>query len=413
MPQNDSETSSVSGYRFTDARLGNAKSKDKPYKISVGGGLYLGVMPSGSKFWRWKFRLNGKESRHTLGDYPKTGLKEATRLADEARDMVKSGLNPSRQRELDRIQQSHESRNTVDAVALAWLEMKEWEPRTKARRESLLTRCVFPFIGTLPVRQVKPAHVLDILQRAERDNGPAPAAEIKRTLSGVFSLAIATLRAESDPVAPVAKSLKPAKTRHKRPLSADEIGQFLRDLDGYSGNFQIVMAVKLQWLTLCHPSEAIGAEWSEFDLPAAVWRIPAKRMKMRDEHIIPLPRRALAIVQAMKPITGNCLNLFPHRDHRDRAMTDAAVRELVVALGWRGKFSLHATRVTGSTHLNGMGYAADWIERQLAHKDKDGVRRTYNQAQYLEDRRRMMQVWGDYLDGLKAGADVIPFRKQG
>ncbi|MGH8644296.1 MAG: tyrosine-type recombinase/integrase [Gammaproteobacteria bacterium] len=223
--------------RVSDAALRAAKPTAKPYKIAVGRGLYLEVAPSGSKLWRWKYRLGAKENRYAVGAYPAVLLKEARELAEEARKLVKAGIHPSHQKQLDRIKAGQEQANTFEAIAHEWLALKDWEDVTKARRLAMLKRVVFPTIGKLAVRQITPAHILDMLNRTAR-TGPTVAAEAKRTMSGIFELAVSTLRANSDPGYPVRKALPANKTQHKRALCAEEIGQLMRDLDGYRGNFQ-------------------------------------------------------------------------------------------------------------------------------------------------------------------------------
>jgi integrase len=184
----------------------------------------------------------------------------------------------------------------------------------------------------------------------------------------------------------------------------------LRELDGYDRNFQTVAALRLMWLTLCRPGEVVGAQWKEFDLDAAVWRIPAERMKKRKEHAVPLPRQAVEVLRAMHGFTGTHAHVFPHRDDRTKPMKDATLRQALNYLGWGWKYSPHATRTTGSTRLNEMGFFSDWIERQLAHTEPNAVRRTYNHADYFADRAKMMQHWADMLDVWKAGAKVSPLR---
>ena len=285
--------------------------------------------------------------------------------------------------------------------------LKDWEEVTKGKRRSLLERTAYPAIGRILVNQVRPAHILQLVKKAYSDNGPSVADELKRTLSAIFNHAISQLLIEANPALPVMKATPANKTQHKRPLPPAEVGEFLRALEGYSGHFQTVAAIRLIWLTLCRPNEATEAEWAEFDLEAGLWTVPEGRMKKRKAHTIPLPAQAIDILKAMRPLTGHRTHVFPHRDNPAGPMTTATMRAAINALGWGGKYSPHATRTTGSTQLNGIGYAADWIERQLAHADKDNVRRTYNHADYLEDRRRMMQAWADYLDGLKAGGTVV------
>ena len=262
----------------------------------------------------------------------------------------------------------------------------------------MLTRVVFPKIGALPVKGITPAHILDVLTTSAKKNGLTVAAEAKRSMSGIFELAVSTLRADRDPVYPVRKAVPANKTQHKRPLTAAEIGQLLRDLEGHGGRHETTTAFRLMWLTLCRPSEAVEAQWSEFDLDAAVWRIPAERMKKRKEHTVPLPTQAVEMLRGLHGITSRYVHLFPHRDERTRPMVAASFRQMLKVLGWSGKYSPHATRTTGSTRLNEMGFSADWIERQLAHIEPNTVRRTYNHAEHMAERTKMMQQWADMLD---------------
>ena len=418
---------------LNDTKCRNAKAKTGgPYKLTDAKGLYLEVKPNGVKAWRYRFELaragERKESVFAIGEYVsapvgetpeqaaarKSGgrftLAEAREQRAKARALVKQGINPAHQRQLSRITREQENATTFEAVAREWLALKDWEQVTKDRRLAMLKRVVFPSIGHLPVKQITPAHVLNILKGTAKD-APTVAAEAKRTMSGVFELAVSTLRADADPVYPVRKALPANKTQHKRALSADEIGQLLRDLAGYQGNFQTVAAFRLMWLTLCRPSEVIEAQWSEFDLDHATWRIPAERMKTRKSHAIPLPTQAVELLHAMHGVTAERAHVFPNRDDRAQPMTDNALRQALKNLGWSGRYSPHATRTTGSTRLNEMGYAADWIERQLAHAEPNAVRRTYNHADYFADRAKMMQQWADMLDAWRDGAQVLPLRQ--
>ena len=398
--------------RVSDTTLRAAKSGTKPYKIAAGGSLYLEVMLSGSKLWRWKYRIGGKENRYAIGAYPDLLLTAARKKVEAASKLVKAGIHPSHQKQLDRINIGHEHANTFEAIAKEWLAIKDWEQVTKDRRLRMLERVVFPSIGKLPVRQITSAHILAILKKTAK-NAPTVAAEAQRTMSGIFELAVSTLRADTDPVYPVRKALPANKTQHKRPLSSDEIGHLLRDLDGHGGNYQTGSAFRLMWLTLARPSEVIEAQWSEFDLDAATWRIPAERMKKRKEHVIPLPRQAIDLLRGMHTITGHMAHVFPHRDDKTKPMVTGSFRQMLNVLGWAGKFSPHATRTTGSTRLNEMGYPADWIERQLAHEEPNAVRRTYNHADYLTDRAKMMQQWADLLDEWKKGeSKVTPIKSK-
>lgn len=419
---------------LTDTQCRTAKPKDKSYKLTDSNGLYLEVKPNGVKAWRYRFELRDgdtkKESVFAIGEYaiaPKGESHEDTQarrngrrftLAEarderiKARALVVQGINPAHNRQLERIKRSQENATTFEAVAKEWLTLKDWEEITKTKRLKMLERVVFPKIGSLPIKSITPAHVLDVLKASAERNGLTVAAEAKRTMSGIFELAVSTLRADSDPVYPVRKALPANKTQHKRPLTTDEIGQLLRDLEKHGGRYETVSAFRLMWFTLCRPNEAAEAKWAEFDLEKAIWRIPAERMKKRKEHTVPLPSQAVEMLQALHGITGKYTHVFPHRDYRTRPMVAASFRQMLKALGWAGKFSPHATRTTGSTRLNEIGYSADWIERQLAHIEPNAVRRTYNHAEYLTERAKMMQQWADMMDTWEKGkGNVEPIKK--
>jgi len=396
---------------LNDIRCRNAKPQAKPYKLTDAKGLYLEVKPNGVKAWRYRFKLSDKESVYGIGDYPAIPLVDARKKREEARELVKQGINPARNRQQEKIKRVQEDANTFEAVALKWLALKDWEEVTKSRRLDMLKRVVFPSIGALPVKQVKSKMLLDVLKVAADKNGVSVMSEAKRTIYGIFSLALEDEMVDGNPVREWELSLPKNKTQHKRALADEEIGQLLRDLAGYQRNFQTVAAFRLMWLTLCRPSEAIEAQWSEFDLDAAIWRLPAERMKKRKEHVTPLPTQAVEVLRAMHGITGQHTHVFPNRDDRTKPMTDAAMRQALKNMGWSGKYSPHATRTTGSTKLNEMGYSSDWIEKQLAHLEINAVRRTYNHADYMTDRTKMMQHWADFIGGLKDGAKVLPFKK--
>jgi len=399
--------------RVSDAALRALKPADKPYKYSVGGGLYLEVSPQGSKLWRWKYRLGGKENRYAIGSYPETSMKEAREQVDAARKLVKQGQHPAQQRKIERLNAIHGHASTFKALATEWLSLKDWEEVTKARRLDMLTRIVFPSIGDLPVRAIAPSMILDILKKAHSNNGPSVMAEAKRTMFGIFELAAETFRVDANPVHQWREALPKNKTQHKRALEITEIGQLLKDVDGHGGNLQTQSAFRLMWLTLARPSEVIEAEWTEVDLDAATWRIPAERMKKRREHVVPLPTQAVDLMKTMKILTGMRQHVFPHRDDRTKPMVTAAFRQMLHVLGWSGKFSPHAARTTGSTRLNELGFPSDWIERQLAHAEPNSVRRTYNHADYMKDRAKMMQQWADLLDQWKLGTDnVVPIKHE-
>lgn len=419
---------------LNDTQCRNAKPKDKPYKLRDANGLYLEIKPNGVKAWRYRFELREdgkiKESVFAIGDYANAPsgetpeeakarrdgrrftLAEARDERTKARALVKQGINPAQQRQLERIKRAQENATTLEAVAKEWLALKDWEEITKKRRLDMLTRVVFPTLGELPVKQVTPPLILGVLKKAAEKNGVSVMEEAKRTLFGIFELAAETFRVDANPVHQWREALPKNKTQHKRPLETAEIGQLLRDFDGHGGRHETITAFRLMWLTLTRPREAVEAKWEEFDLDAAMWRIPAGRMKMRREHVVPLPTQAVEMLRALHGLTGRHAHLFPHRDDKTKPMATASFRQALNVLGWAGKYSPHATRTTGSTRLNEMGYTADWIERQLAHAEPNAVRRTYNHAEHLADRARMMQQWADMLDTWRKGDNnVTPIRQ--
>ncbi len=420
---------------LTDSRIRGTKPQGKPYKLTDSNGLHLHVAISGTRTWRYRFELSGKESVFVIGEYctpvvreaeedaairragGKFTLAEARMERDRARALVKQGVNPATQRKLDAVAASDARAQTFEAVAREWVAMRAavrgWETVTRDRRLNLLERTAFPRIGQLPIAEVTSAHVFDLLKRALRSNGPAVKEELQRSLYGIFSLAISTGRAEKDVVTPIKDGgqLPTHRSEHKRALSTEEVGQLMRDIANYhSGMPQVPNALRLMWLTLGRPSEVCEAEWAHIDLDKAVWVLPAEVMKARRAHSVPLSAQAVLLLRSMHALSGHRRYVFPHRDDRERPMSTASLRQALTKMKWAGKYSPHATRTTGSTLLNGMGFPADWIERQLAHSEPNQVRATYNHQDHFGDRAVMMQKWADILEVWEAGGKVLPLR---
>lgn len=387
---------------LTDMHCRTAKPRERLYRLNDRDGLYLEVKPSGVKAFRYRFKLGGKESMMALGEYPATPLSEAREKAQAARKLVKNGINPVQQKQLDKVRQELDRSNTLELIAAEWLATKDWEDVTKKRRLDMLRRVVFPMLGKLPVRDITAHQVLAILQ-ATHARAPSVAAEAKRTLSAIFQFAVATLRADIDPVWPVRNALPKNKTQHKTALTKEQVGKLLREIGEHKGNFMTVQAFRLLWYTLLRANEVAAAEWSEIDLGKRVWTIPAERMKARRPHSIYLTDQALDIFQGMQPQTGKYKYVFTGRDSKQKPLAIATFRQLLYKNGWSGIYSPHGTRTTGSTMLHEMGYRSELIEAQLAHIDQNQVRRTYNHADYFSERAKMMQEWCDFLDaGLRA-----------
>lgn len=418
---------------LTDTRIRSEKKAKTPKKLTDANGLHVEIRPTGAKLWRYRYRIAGKENLYALGEYGQAPagetakqsearraggvftLTEARAERERCRGLVKQGIHPAQQRKLEAIKRQHEGANTFRAVALEWIEQNaaHWKPRTRTQRERLLEREVFPHIGSLPIRLVTPAHVLAILKRLEKE-APSFAILAQQAIGATFRLAVSTLRADADPAAPLRGSIKVPPTQHKTPLEAKQIPGFFKALEDYTGSFQTKAAMRLVWLTLVRTNEALQAKWSEIDLEEGKWEIPGERMKKRTmrPHVIPLPSQAVELLTRLKAITGDGDYLFPNRSSSKRPAAVTLLNKAVASMGYAGKFSPHAIRTTGSTMLNEIGFNGDWIERQLAHHDRNESRASYNGAKYLEQRRDMMQQWADYLDALCAGRKVVPIRSK-
>ena len=392
---------------LTDTRIRQSKPKDKPYKLTDGGGLHLEVRPTGAKLWRLRYRLAGKENVFAIGRYPEVDLKGARSDRDAAKKIIKEGVHPSHKRKLDRIRQTSEHSNSFSAVANEWLErnVEHWTARTYKQRQKVLENDVFPHIGSLPVSQVTPAHVLAIVKRVEK-RAATMAVIVNQSIGAICRYAVVTLRADSDPTAPLRGSLKPWQTQHSKPLSASELPAFLRAVDDYPGQFGNKTALQLMLLTLVRTTELIEARWKEFDLEQGLWTIPAERMKSREAHRVPLSHQATDLLNKLHGVSGHREFLFPNRSDPRRPASRGVLWKAVASLGYAGTFSPHGIRATGSTMLNEMGFRADVIERQLAHAERNKVRASYNQADYLDERRQMMQTWADFIDAQADGGNV-------
>lgn len=395
---------------LTDAKCRNAKPTDKPQRLADGGGLFLEVRPNGSKLWRYRYEIAGRENMLALGDYPAVSLADARKGRDAARELAKQGIHPSHARQADKARQIASNADTFKAVALEWVDQIQAKGRTALYVKQIkrdLEVDVFPTIGALPCRSVTPAHLLAIIKRVEK-RAPVTAGNLRQWCGAIFRYAIATLRADTDPASALKGAIHRPKVEHHKPLSRNEIPEFLKALAAYRGNRSTVIALRLLLLTFVRPGELRAAEWTEFDLDGAEWRIPAERMKMREPHTIPLPPQAVALLRELQTITGGRRWLFPNTRRPETYMTGTTTNRALEYLGYGGRFSSHGFRSTASTILNEMGYRPDVIERQLAHKERNQVRAAYNRAQYLPERQQMLMDWADMIDAWETGSNVIP-----
>ena len=388
--------------RLTDAAIRNAKPKAKAYKLPDGGALLLLVSPSGSKLWRYRYRLAGAENLYAIGEYPQVSLQQARELRDAARRLVKEGIHPSQHRKASRLVTATDAANTFEAVAREWISQNKphWSAYYASQVEKVLAGDVFPRVGGLPIRAVTAAQLLAIIKSIEARDAPTIALLVRQWSSAIFRYAVATLRADADPAAALRGAVRKPKTQHKRPLGTGEIGLFLERLSSSQSGPMVTGALRLLLLTFVRPGELRGARWDEFDLDAGEWRIPAARMKMREPHLVPLSKQARRVLRELKAEEASARYLFPNIRDPKRVMSPTTLNRALERMEYGGQFSAHGFRATASTILNEMGYRADVIERQLAHKERNKVRASYNQAAYMPERKKMMQNWANYLDRL-------------
>ena len=392
---------------LTEIKVRRAKTDPakKITKMSDAGGLYLLLNPTGSKYWRWKYRFEGKEKLLAIGVYPHVGLKEARDLRDAARRLLRGGRDPS---EAKRAAKKPASAIgvTFEVVAKEWLAKRasNWVPTHTATVVARLERYVFPTLGGRPVGEITAPEILEVLRTLEARGTIETAHRVNQIIGQVLRYGVAVGRATRDPSADLRGALATRRVRHHAAIiDPREIGGLMRAIKGYGGSLTVRAALQLSALTFVRSGELRRAEWAEVDFDTATWRIRAERMKMRSEHIVPLSRQAVELLRELHRVTGAGQYIFPGGRTAARPMSENGITAALRAMGYeKGKMTAHGFRTMASTQLNELGFRGDWIERQLAHCERDGVRAAYNSAEYLSDRRSMMQAWADHLDRLAA-----------
>ncbi|EGT0636985.1 tyrosine-type recombinase/integrase [Citrobacter freundii] len=385
-----------------------AKPREKAYKLADGAGLYLEVVPSGSRYWRMKYRFNGKEKRMAFGVYPAVSLAQARALRDEAKKKLAEGIDPSFAKKEEKLVRDVQLNNTFQAVALEWhgTKVSRWSEGYASDIIEAFNKDIFPYIGQQPVNEIKPLVLLNVLRRMENRGATEKAKKVRQRCSEVFRYAIVTGRAEYNPAADLTSAMSGHESKHYPFLTVEELPDFFKALAGYTGSPLVVLAARLLILTGVRTGELRGAFWSEFDLEKAVWEIPAERMKMKRPHLVPLSTQALEIVQQLKVMSGQYPLVFPGRNDPRKTMSEASINQVFKRIGYTGKVTGHGFRHTMSTVLHEEGFNTAWIETQLAHVDKNAIRGTYNHALYLEGRRGMMQWYTDYITSNAKHNDV-------
>ncbi len=377
-----------------------AKPREKAYKLADGAGLYLEVVPSGSRYWRMKYRFNGKEKRMAFGVYPAVSLAQARALRDDAKKKLAEGIDPSLAKKEEKLVRDVQLNNTFKAVALEWhgTKVSRWSEGYASDIIEAFNKDIFPYIGQQPVNEIKPLVLLNVLRRIESRGATEKAKKVRQRCSEVFRYAIVTGRAEYNPAADLTSAMSGHESKHYPFLTVEELPDFFKALAGYTGSPLVVLAARLLILTGVRTGELRGAFWSEFDLEKAVWEIPAERMKMKRPHLVPLSTQALEIVQQLKVMSGQYPLVFPGRNDPRKTMSEASINQVFKRIGYTGRVTGHGFRHTMSTILHEEGFNTAWIETQLAHVDKNAIRGTYNHALYLEGRREMMQWYADYIN---------------
>ena len=399
---------------LSDMKIQKVKSKDKPITLFDGGGLFLLVTPSGGKLWRFKYRFNGKEKKLACGAYPEISLLDARKRRDEARAQIAHGIDPSAIRKAQK-QANIEATETFEAIAREWFQtfLNTWKESHAKRIIGRLERDVFPFLGQTPISEIKAPELLATIRRVEARGTFELAHRMRTICSQVFRYAVATGRAERDPAADLRGALKPVQTINMAAITdPKKVGNLLRAIDVYQGSFVVQCALKLAPLVFVRPGELRHAEWSEIDFENYEWNIAASKMKMKEPHLVPLSKQAIEILKKIHELTGTGRYVFPGRTS-ERPMSENAILVALRNMGYaKEEMSGHGFRAMARTILDEvLQVRPDFIEHQLAHAVRDPNGRAYNRTAHLTERKKMMQTWADYLDGLKAGAKVIPFRR--
>lgn len=403
---------------LTDMAVRNAKPRDKQYKLTDGGGMFLLVAPTGGRLWRLAYRYQGKQKTLALGAYPQVSLADAREKRDEAKQLLAEGIDPSENRKAEQRQTRLAAGETFEALAREWFgnQKDRWVPSYADRIWSRVEEDLLPSLGKRPVAEITPLEVLDALRKIEDRGAIESAKRIKNYASHIFRYALVTGRAERDVTTDIGHALKPiAKSSVKRraSLKAEDLPEFMRKLDAYDGREETRLALNAILLTFVRTNElrfAVKQEFEDLDGPNPLWRIPDVRMKTRQAHMVPLAPQAVAIFQRLIEMNPRTDQIFPSMDGNRRADKFISENTLIYAMyrmGYRSRATVHGFRSTASTILNESGYNSDWIEKQLAHAEENEVRAAYNSAEWLPERRKMMCDWADYIDEQRRTGTVI------
>lgn len=388
---------------LTDIKIKQTKAIDKSVRLTDGRGLHIEIRPNGSKLWRYRYKIGGKENVFAIGEYPSISLQDARRARDDARDLVKKGIHPAhvRQQEKADLMMSHS--NTFESIAREWLEVKS-KKCTKSYLDQItacLEKNAFPRIGKLPIRSISSSMILLILKEMDKRSATSFALLLKHWVSSIFKYAIVTLRAESDPTFVLQGAIERPTVQHSTAMTREQLADFKNRLASYRGHFTTLYALRLMLYTFVRTTEIRKATWDEVDFEAREWRIPSGRMKMKRIHIVPMSRQVIELLKDLSRISGDGKHLFPHLSKPREVMSSNTINMALHYMGYgRYEWTGHDFRATASTHLHEMGFPDHLIELQLAHVEGNRTKSAYNHARYMTERAEMMQMWCDWVDDI-------------
>ena len=388
---------------LNDLTCKKAKAAEKPYKLSDSQGLYLHIMPNGSKNWRMKYRFQGKEKLLSFGPYPLISLSEARQKRDDAKKLLLEGVDPSRAKKDEEIQARLNAATTFEAVALEWHSnhLDRWSASHGKTLIHRLKTDIFPEIGLRPINEITPPELLEVIRKIEERGAHEIAHRAIQTCGQVFRYGIVTGRTERNPAADLRGALRPVKKGHYAALETDDIPQFLQDLERNDARLyqHTRLAIKLLMLTFVRTSELIGAQWSEFNFAKREWTIPAERMKMRRAHIVPLSKQAVDILNELRVLSGNREHILPSQVNPRKHMSNNTILKALERMGYKGRMTGHGFRALAMSSIKErLGYRHEVVDRQLAHAPANKIDAAYDRAQFLDERHVMMQKWANYLE---------------
>lgn len=395
---------------LTNLELEKSKAKDKKYHLSDGDGLSIDIMPSGGKLWRFRFRHNGKPNMMSLGKYPAVSIKDARRKRDEARVLLEQGKDPAAEKRAEKLRNKHKGENTFEAISRKWMDLKENRLNEKYHKQCVarLEQHVFPLIGSKPITDIDIPNIVDIVEKIAARGTVEQARRIKQLISQTFRYASQRGMCTHNPAADLRDVLPTKEIKHHGCVPMEEAPQLLRDMKEYQGSLVVKLALGLLALTFVRTNEIIGAKWDEINWETREWHIPKERMKMKKPHMVPLSNQAILILQELQQITGAHEHIFHSAASKSKHISNNTFLSALKRMGYEKRMTGHGFRTLASTILNELLCPPDVIERQLAHADRDKVRSAYNRAEYILERKKMMQDFADHLDFMKAGgAQVI------